>query len=127
MKATLKLKIKFVSEKISAELLGIAIQESITELQNTPLYDYDNDSIISKYLIQAIRSDRLTTPKSPHVHKKAKKSYKINLYKVSIYIKLSFTPKEVNPNHIDLFKKILKKNVQKCYSITSEQVITVIR
>jgi len=110
---------------MSSELLGLAIQESITEFKNTPLYD--NQNITTSYFIQDIRSDRLTTQLSPHVHKKAKKSYKINLSKASIYIKHSFTSIESNPNSIDLFKKILQKNVQKCYSITIEQVTSIVR
>lgn len=124
MKALLKLRITFISEKMTTDLLGIAIQESLTEFKNTPLYD--NHSMKASYFIQDMRSDRLTTQKSPHVHKKAKKSYKLNLSKVSIYIQHSFTSKESNPNGVDLFKKILKKNVQKCYSITIEQTSTVL-
>lgn len=125
MKATLKLKIKFISEKISSELLEEAVQESINEFKNNTLYD--NHNVTASYFIQDMRSDRLTTQLSPHVHKKAKKSYKINLSKVSIYITHSFTQKESNHNSIDLFKKILTKNVQKCYSITIEQASTIIR
>ena len=125
MKTNLKLKIKFISEKMSSELLGTAIQESITEFKNSPLYD--NHNVTASYFIQDMRSDRITTLLSPHVHKKAKKSYKVHLSKVSIYITHSFTEKESNPNSMDLFRKILKKNVQKCFSITIEQVTTIVR